>query len=179
MREAKGGGIDWFTYMEKVFVKNLQPFVEEGKQDGIDQIVVEDGAGSHAHSNCAVFYSFIQISKIFWPGNSPDLNAIEPCWMWLKKETTKNGPPRTREEEKERWKKTWKELPMAMIRRWVERISEAIKEIIALNGGNEYIECTHGRQNHQRKAGASTVAEVGNVYGQTPNVYGQTSIVYG
>jgi transposase len=28
---------------------------------------------------------------MLWPPNSPDLNAIEPPWMWMKKETTKGG----------------------------------------------------------------------------------------
>jgi hypothetical protein len=29
--------------------------------------------------------------RLLWPGNSPDLNAIEPIWFWIKRETTKNG----------------------------------------------------------------------------------------
>jgi hypothetical protein len=29
--------------------------------------------------------------RLLWPGNSLDLNAIEPTWFWMKKETTKRG----------------------------------------------------------------------------------------
>ena len=29
--------------------------------------------------------------KLLWPANSPDLNAIEPCWFWMKRQTTKRG----------------------------------------------------------------------------------------
>jgi transposase len=74
-------------------------------------VVVKDRAGPHLHSAQDVFYSYYNISRHFWPGNSPDLNTIEPCWMWLKWETTKNGLPRTREEAKELWKNAWEGLP--------------------------------------------------------------------
>ncbi len=159
VREAKGGGIDWFTYLEQVLIGKLQPFIEDCKREGLNPMVVEDGAGPHAHSAQNTFYSFFQISRLLWPGNSPDLNAIEPCWMWMKKETTKNGPPRTREEAEERWNNAWEALPQAMIKRWVARIPEAIKEIIALKGGNEYIESTHRRQHQRRRVGANQRAE--------------------
>jgi transposase len=26
---------------------------------------------------------------MLWPANSPDLNVIEPCWFWMKREMTK------------------------------------------------------------------------------------------
>jgi hypothetical protein len=28
---------------------------------------------------------------MLWPPNSPDLNIIEPCWFFIKVETTKKG----------------------------------------------------------------------------------------
>jgi transposase len=34
--------------------------------------------------------------RLLWPGNSPDLNAIEPTWMYMKRETTKNGASTSR-----------------------------------------------------------------------------------
>jgi transposase len=30
--------------------------------------------------------------KMLWPSNSPDLNAIEPTWFYIKKDNTKQGP---------------------------------------------------------------------------------------
>jgi len=41
------------------------------------------------------------IQKLLWSGNSPDLNAIEPCWFWMKRETTKKGPITSEKELKE------------------------------------------------------------------------------
>jgi siroheme synthase len=38
------------------------------------------------------------------------------------------------------WKKAWAELSQQRIRGWVERIVRHIKEVIRLDGGNEYKE---------------------------------------
>jgi hypothetical protein len=102
VREAKRGGIDWFRYLLKV-VPKIFPFAERLKEILPNVIVQEDRAGPHAHIMQGIFYDFFQLHRLLWPGNSPDLNAIEPCWMYLKKETTKDGPPRTREEAAFRW----------------------------------------------------------------------------
>ncbi|KAF1985386.1 hypothetical protein K402DRAFT_394729, partial [Aulographum hederae CBS 113979] len=67
------------------------------------------------------------------PSIHPDLNAIEPCWFWMKRWTTKKGAPKSRAEA---------------IRAWIERIPRHIKEIIRCEGGNEYRE---GRE-HVRRA---------------------------
>jgi hypothetical protein len=79
VREAKGGRIVWSIYLEQVLISLLQPFVELCKGSGYDPLVVEDRARPYAHSNQNVLYSFFKIAKLLWPGNSPDLNAIEPC----------------------------------------------------------------------------------------------------
>ena len=44
-----------------------------------------------------------QIEYIFWYGNSPDLNAIEPIWFWLKKQTIRKGAPISRAEAVKIW----------------------------------------------------------------------------
>jgi hypothetical protein len=35
---------------------------------------------------------------------------IEPCWIWIKRETTKRGAPSVRKEVETTWKKCWKDL---------------------------------------------------------------------
>ncbi len=65
--------------MEQDLIEKLQPFVEQCRAAGFQLVIVEDGACSHAHSNTFIVYSFFSILKILWPGNSLDLNAIEPC----------------------------------------------------------------------------------------------------
>jgi hypothetical protein len=80
------------------------------------------------------------INKLDWPGNSPDLNAIEPCWPIMKRDTTKTGAPKNRVIAEKAWIKCWKDLPQTQIQAWIERIPHHIKQIIHLEGGNEYIE---------------------------------------
>ena len=80
------------------------------------------------------------ILRLLWPGNSPDLNMIEPCWYYLKKITTAKGPPISGKEARQRWRAAWKELSQEKIQAWIERIPFHIQEIIRLEGGNEYIE---------------------------------------
>jgi hypothetical protein len=133
-----------------VVVPKIFPFAEHCKELRPDTIVQEDRAGPHAHQIQGVFYDFFKIERLLWPGNSPDLNAIEPCWMYLKRETTKDGPPRTREEATFRWLRAWNRLPQDMIQQWIKRIPQAIEEIIRLDGGNEYIESTRRRERRQR-----------------------------
>jgi hypothetical protein len=84
-----------------------------------------------------------------WPGNSPDLNTIEPCWFWLKKRTTARGAPRDKKTGKEAWIKAWDELPQERIQHWIERLMRHIKEVIEHEGGNEYKE---GREDHDTRS---------------------------
>ncbi|OJJ78544.1 uncharacterized protein ASPGLDRAFT_53541 [Aspergillus glaucus CBS 516.65] len=63
-------------------------------------------------------YNIFGVQKIMnWPGNSPDLNAIEAAWPWLKRRTTS------------------------------QRLVRHIQEVIKHEGGNEYKEGTTGHDN--------------------------------
>jgi hypothetical protein len=86
--------------------------------------------------------------RLLWPGNSPDLNAIEPTWFWMKKETTKRGEVTGKKKLKKAWLKCWKDLSQERIQGWIERIPIHIQEIIRLKGGNEYKE---GKNKGQEK----------------------------
>jgi hypothetical protein len=55
----------------------------------------------------------MKIIKILWPGNSPNLNAIEKAWFWMKKETTKRGPTSNRKKLRVRWRNAGKTFPRA------------------------------------------------------------------
>jgi transposase len=56
-------------------------------------LVQEDKAASHnSHYQLEVF-EFRKILRLLWPGNSPDLNAIEPTWNWMKRKTSEKGCP--------------------------------------------------------------------------------------
>lgn len=118
----------------------LLPFAQECKRSRPGTIVMEDNAPAHAHFHQKEIYSFHDVQRLLWPGNSPDLNAIEPTWFWLKKRTTLQGAPGDRKTAVEAWEKAWERLPQHRIQAWIERIPFHIQEIIRLEGGNEYPE---------------------------------------
>ncbi|EOA82794.1 uncharacterized protein SETTUDRAFT_56772, partial [Exserohilum turcica Et28A] len=139
VRSSKGG-IDWWRYQSCVLIPKLIPFAKECLQDRPQTVVMEDKAPGHAHQYQNVVYSLSNVERLLWPGNSPDCNCIEPCWFYMKRETTKKGAPQSRTEATRIWLNCWRDLPQAKIQAWIERILIHIPKIIELQGGNEYIE---------------------------------------
>lgn len=108
-------------------------------------IVQEDKAPAHDSPHQRQVFMDWGILRMIWPGNSPDLNMIEPCWVWMKRKTTQKGPPKTRKEAVTAWTHCWNnQLKQKKIQEWIERIPRAIQEIIRCGGGNEYREGREG-----------------------------------
>jgi transposase len=80
-----------------------------------ETVIVQDGASPHSHNFQKDLYSYSEIQKVFWPGNSLDLNMIEPVWAPLKRETIKNGTASTIEEAIKHWKKAWPTIQQKML----------------------------------------------------------------
>ena len=79
------------------------------------------------------YYDSNKIIRMLWCGNSPDLNAIEPAWWWMKRRTTRKGAPKSREEAIRAWSVAWQELPQETIQAWIERIPRHVQEIVRAN----------------------------------------------
>jgi hypothetical protein len=93
VRKGKASGIDAIRYRQEVLIPKLIPFA---KQCSLDYIVQEDKAPAHAfYFQKTLIYN---VQQLLWLSNSLDLNMIEPCWMWIKIETTKRGTPSIRKE---------------------------------------------------------------------------------
>jgi len=116
-----------------------------------DTIVQEDNAPAHAHHIQEGVYNLHEVKRLLWPGNSPDLNMIEPSWFWMKKRTISRGAPATKPALKAAWFKAWNELPQSQVQAWIERIPRHIEEVIRLEGGNEYIESCTGKDTRSWK----------------------------
>ena len=128
------------------------PFAKECAKDRPGTLVQEDKAPAHNHYIQQRIYDAHKISRLLWCPNSPDLNAIEPAWPWMKRRTTRKGAPKNRQEAIQVWKQAWKDLPQDAIQAWIERIPRHIEKIIELEGGNEYKEGRYdkqGSQNHE------------------------------
>src|SRR3984957_6579161 len=139
LKEGKGR-INWYRYQEVILKPLLLPFAKECLKERPSTLVQEDGAPSHSSRYQQEVFDLWEITRLLWPPNSPDLNIIEPCWFWMKRHTTKHGPITSQAQLKEAWIKCWTEMPQKRIQAWIERIIVHIKEVIRLEGGNEYKE---------------------------------------
>src|SRR5271170_6656925 len=127
--------------LQGILLPKLIPYAQ---QCGRDYLVQEDGAGAHSPKHQGQVYKLAKVLRLLWPGNSPDLNAIEPCWWWMKWRTTGRGAPQTRKEMVKAWRQSWKDLPQEQIQKWIKAIPEHIKAVIRCEGGNEYPEGSQG-----------------------------------
>jgi hypothetical protein len=83
----------------------------------------------------------VDVLRLLWSSNSSDLNMIESCWLWMKKQITRTDAPRSRAAVDKAWLECWhKELSQNRIQKWIERISRHIQRVIELNEDNEYRE---------------------------------------
>jgi transposase len=139
LKQGKGG-INWYRYQEVILKPLLIPFAKECLKKRPSTQVQEDGAPAHASKYQAEVFSIAGVIRLLWPPNSPDLNMIEPCWFWMKRQTTKRGPLTSKAALKAAWIKCWKDMPQEKIQAWIERIMVHIQEVIRLEGGNEYKE---------------------------------------
>src|SRR6266487_68335 len=112
-----------------ILYPKLLPFALECMKERPGTIVQEDKAPSHAHHAQQAVYDAFKIARMLWPGNSPDLNMIEPAWPYLKRRTTSRGAPRTTKNMEAAWNKAWKDLPQDKIQRWIERIPRHLEQI--------------------------------------------------
>ena len=134
------GGIDWYRYQKVILEPKLIPFVKECMMACLDTVVQEDKAPAHNSKHQKPVYALAQVKRFLWPGNSPDLNAIEPTWFYMKWETTRKGAPQAQKTAESVWTRVWKDLPQSMIQRWIKRIPRHIQEVIRLEGANGYRE---------------------------------------
>ena len=148
-RKASRGGIDWYRYYKVILEGKLLPFAKRCKLTPPGTIVQEDNASPHAHKHQQRVYNLWKIMKLLWPSNSPDLNAIEKCWFWMKRQTTKHGVASSVKQMKKDWEECWARLPQKKIQEWIEAIPLHIQRIIECEGGNEYKEGT-GRSGRKR-----------------------------
>jgi hypothetical protein len=123
----------------------LIPFAQACSSDALVQ---EDLTPSHTYHAQEVVFSAAKVARLVWCPNSPDLNMIEQCWPYLKRQTTKKGAPKSKLEAEAVWKQAWEDLEQSRIQAWIERILFHIQEVIRLEGGNEYKE---GRPKERRR----------------------------
>ncbi|KAK7177463.1 hypothetical protein PSPO01_16491 [Paraphaeosphaeria sporulosa] len=74
-----------------------------------------------------------------WPGHSPDVNASEHAWPWIRRHITKEMPQSTCEEEcRQQWEEQWNNLPQEHINKWIDHVAEVVRQIIKHHGDNDF-----------------------------------------
>jgi transposase len=135
VRNAKAGGIDWYRYQKLILRQKMLPFAREH-----NLVVQEDRAGPHSHHSSQLVFDCWKVQRLLWPANSPDLNMIEPCWWWMKRNTSLHRDYDKKPQLRKIWEQQWKCLDQSRIQRWIKRIVRHIRLVIELEGGNGYRE---------------------------------------
>jgi transposase len=137
-REGRSG-IDSYRHREHVLKPLLIPIAYKLKKQGRNVSVLEDNAPAHRSNIDNHFFKMSDVVKLLWPPNSPDANAIEQAWPWLRRHITKDFPPSTTKEECEaQWRKEWEKLSIEQINAWIDEIPKRIIKILEQEGDNSF-----------------------------------------
>ena len=109
------------------------------QNQGIECVLLEDGAPPHKSRIANDYLRVENIDKLWWPGHSPDINASEHAWPWLRTHVTKQFTASCNEKEcKEQWEAEWDAMPIEIINRWVMHVQKVVRLIIAHKGKNDF-----------------------------------------
>ena len=72
-----------------------------------------------------------------FPAKSPDLNAIEYVWGWMKRSIAMHEPHDYDTLEAAIFS-AWQDLTQITIRHFIDHVTTVMKEIIAANGGHSH-----------------------------------------
>ncbi|KAF2685010.1 hypothetical protein K458DRAFT_302017, partial [Lentithecium fluviatile CBS 122367] len=73
----------------------LVPWIQQLKDAGHEPILLKDGSPAHTSRIAMEYLSVQHMNKFSWPGQSPDINAIEHVWPWVRRHITKDFHPST------------------------------------------------------------------------------------
>jgi len=133
------GGIDGYRHRESVLKPKLVPFTKKVERVKGSVKVLEDCAPAHISKFDTEYMSLNDIKKLLWPSNSPDINASEHAWSYMRRHITRDYPTSTTKEQcAQQWRDEWEKLPQEQIDAWIDRIPDVIRQIIAQKGGNNF-----------------------------------------
>lgn len=142
------GAIGWSGVAPLIRVKGIFTAVEYQKQilmnlgntgqtlapRGRSWIFLQDNAPAHNANTTRTYLANRGIRLIDWPGNSPDLNPIEPLWEMAQRRLSKNLP-RNVHQFWELVSHAWLSLPTWMVRRYIMSMPRRLQAVIDAEGG--------------------------------------------
>ena len=132
------GGVDGYRHREGA-LKKVVPWINNLNKKGIRTILLQDGAPAYKSRLSRDYLILSHVERLWWPGHSPEINASEHAWPWIRRHVTKDFTPScTAKECEEQWVAEWEALPIETINRWVEAIPEQVRRIIRAGGKNNF-----------------------------------------
>jgi transposase len=81
----------------------------------------------------------LDIARMIWPAQSPDLNAIEAAWDYIRRQIKKREKfCSTNEEVIQAWEEEWAKIPVEIINQWIDSIRERLQKVIDSGGKNTF-----------------------------------------
>ena len=83
------GGIDGYRHREGALQK-VVPWIKSLEKKEIKVHLQQDGAPAHKARISRDYLIAEMIDRLWWPGHSPEANASEHAWPWIRRHITKN-----------------------------------------------------------------------------------------
>jgi hypothetical protein len=99
---------------------------------------MQNGDSSHTCHHTQIWLQQFAVPLLpHWPAHSPDLNAIEYIWNWMRMFVNKESPD-SRPSLKRAIRLAWQQLPQAKIQSCVDHIPNMIRDVNAAGGTYVY-----------------------------------------
>lgn len=118
-----------------VFDRVLLPSMSWSNRIGKQNELVMDNDGRHFANDWLRFVEQKRLRPIRpWSANSPDFNAVENVFAWMKA-SVEDSDPTTEQQLREAILRAWNDLDHTIIRNLVDSMPRRLEKAIELNGG--------------------------------------------
>lgn len=135
----KGNAMTELYYTERllpVYCKAVNQLRSQYSKSGAPWQLMEDNDSSHGHGSEGIATQYKQshnVTTMWHPGNSPDLNPIEACWGILKQRVRKRSWDNI-EQLKEVMQDEWGKISMDEVRKRIGAMQWRAQELIKRDG---------------------------------------------
>jgi hypothetical protein len=103
--ERAHGGVNGYRHREGA-LKSITPWINSLKKKGIRCLLLQDRAPAHKSRISRDYLTVQRIDWMWWPGHSPDVNASEHAWPWIRRHVTRDFTPSSISKE---YQQQWEE----------------------------------------------------------------------
>jgi hypothetical protein len=98
------GGINGYRHREGA-LKAITLWIQDLKSQDIECNLLQDRAPAHKSRIAREYLTVQQVSWLWWPGHSPEVNASKHAWPWIRRRVTRDHKPSCNKEEcEQQWR---------------------------------------------------------------------------